>query len=119
MHHHATIVVFIIVNHLYFAFGHWKELVASTSQRTFQFFSNDLQGRSSSTEMEGNAYPSPMTSDGIRPHLDDDGKAFYAGNTARNPLGLLITGDRATVWCGNRWCLDLSIVATISGNWVW
>jgi hypothetical protein len=45
--------------------------------------------------------------------------AFYTGNTARNPLGLLIAGDRAVVWCGNHGCRDQSIVAGISTVWVW
>jgi hypothetical protein len=37
----------------------------------------------------------------------------------KDPNGLLIPGDKASVWCGNRWCRDLSIVAGISTGRVW
>ncbi|MFX0099129.1 MAG: hypothetical protein ACFFCS_06065 [Candidatus Hodarchaeota archaeon] len=43
---------------------------------------------------------------GIRPPLDNDGRAFCIRATIPYPLGFLTTDDRATVWGGNHWCRD-------------
>jgi len=42
-------------------------------------------GRSSVPEGTGSAYPVAMTTAGIRPHLDDDGRACRARHTAPHP----------------------------------